>query len=177
MSDKMEYVWYVSYGSNMLRKRFMHYIEGGRFENGGADLKACTDITPPLDVKTVNIPYDMYFGNRSRSWEGGGVSFLDTEKQGHALGVAYLVTREQFEHVAAEENGGIFPAGKGEWYSDIISIGEIDGYEIVTISNRNIREYNKPCEAYLETLRRGLRENYTDMDEEEIESYLQNCIK
>lgn len=27
-----EYVWYASYGSNMLYERFMHYIKGGYCE-------------------------------------------------------------------------------------------------------------------------------------------------
>lgn len=31
-SWKREYVWYVSYGSNMLRERFMCYLKGGSFE-------------------------------------------------------------------------------------------------------------------------------------------------
>ena len=92
------------------------------------------------------------------------------------MGVAYLITEEQFEHVAAEENGGRTPGG-GNWYEDIISLGEMDGYKLVTITNEELRPYNEPCEDYLNTLKRGIRENWSEMSEEDIESYLDSCIR
>ena len=171
-----EYIWYVSYGSNMLEERFLCYIEGGCFEGSDSYRNACNDPTAPLLKKSIDIPYDMYFGNYSGSWEGCGVSFLDTTKEGHALGVAYLITREQFEHVAAEENGGRSP-GYGNWYEDIISLGEMDGFEMLTISNDELRPYNEPCEEYLNTLKRGIRENWNEMSEEDIDNYLDSCIR
>ncbi len=170
-----EYVWYVSYGSNMLKERFMHYIEGGSYE-GSRSRQPCSDTTHPLAVKTFEIPYDMYFGNISRSWELGGVSFLDASKKGHALGVAYLITKEQFEHVAAQENGGRYPGG-GEWYEDFIDLGKMDGFEVKTITNNNLRRYNNPCRAYLDTLHKGIRQNWPSMSDEEIDDYLKNCIR
>lgn len=170
-----EYVWYVSYGSNMLKERFMHYIEGGSYE-GSRSRQPCSDTSHPLAVKTFDIPYDMYFGNTSRSWGNGGVSFLDASKKGHALGVAYLITKEQFEHVAAQENGGRYPGG-GEWYEDFIDLGKMDGFEVKTITNNNLRRYNNPCRAYLDTLHMGIRQNWSDMSDEEIENYINGCIR
>ena len=171
-----EYIWYVSYGSNMLEERFLCYIEGGCFEGSDSYRNACEDPTKPLLKRAIDIPYDMYFGNYSGSWEGCGVSFLDTTKEGHALGIAYLITREQFEHVAAEENGGRSP-GYGNWYEDIISLGEMDGFEMLTITNEELRPYNEPCEEYLNTLKRGIRENWSEMSEEDINDYLDSCIR
>ena len=171
-----EYIWYVSYGSNMLEERFLCYIEGGCFEGSASYRYPCEDSTRPLLKRAIDIPYDMYFGNYSGSWEGCGVSFLDTTKDGHALGVAYLITREQFEHVAAEENGGRSP-GYGNWYEDIISLGEMDGFEMLTISNDELRPYNEPCEEYLNTLKRGIRENWSEMSEEDIDNYIDSCIR
>ena len=172
-----EYVWYVSYGSNMLYDRFLCYIKGGCFEGSSSYRRACKDTSSPIEKRAIDIQYDMYFGNYSGSWEGCGVSFLDTSKEGHALGVAYLITLEQFEHVAAEENGGRFPDGYGNWYEDIISLGEMDGHEMLTISNHELRDYNEPCEEYLNTLKRGIRENWSEMSEEDINSYLDSCIR
>ena len=172
-----EYVWYISYGSNMLYDRFICYIEGGQFEGSESYREACEDTSAPFESKAIDIPYDMYFGNSSRSWEGCGVSFLDTSKQGHALGVAYLLTREQFKHVAAQENGGRYPDGYSSWYENIISLGEMDRYELVTITNNELREYNEPCEDYLNTLKRGIRENWPEMSEEDINNYLDSCIR
>ena len=172
-----EYIWYVSYGSNMLEERFLCYIEGGCFEDGGSYNEPCQDTTRPLEKRAIDIPYDMYFGNTSGSWNGCGVSFLDTTKEGHALGVAYLITREQFEHVAAEENCGRFPNGTGYWYENIRNLGEMDGFEMVTITNDELRPYNEPCEEYLNTLKRGIRENWSEMSEEDIDNYLDSCIR
>ena len=172
-----EYIWYVSYGSNMLEERFLTYIEGGCFEDGGSYNEPCQDTTRPLEKRAIDMPYDMYFGNTSGSWNGCGVSFLDTTKEGHALGVAYLITREQFEHVAAEENCGRFPNGTGYWYENIRTLGEMDGFEMVTITNDELRPYNEPCEEYLNTLKRGIKENWNEMSEEDIENYLDSCIR
>lgn len=172
-----DYVWYVSYGSNMLYDRFRTYIEGGSFEAGGLYNFPCKDTSEPIEIRTLEIPYDMYFGNSSGSWDGCGVSFLDTTKKGKALGVAYLITIEQFEHIAAEENGGRFPDGTGYWYEDIIILGELDGYELITITNNKLRKYHDPCEDYLKTLIRGIKENWPNMTQKEIDTYLNSCIR
>ena len=168
-----EHVWYVSYGSNMLGERFMRYIKGGSYE-GSAYREPCKDMSPPAAVKTLEIPFDMYFGNLS-SW-GGGVSFLDTTEKGKSLGVAYLITREQFEHVSCEENGGRCP-GEGEWYEDIIDLEPIDGIEVKTITNNDLRPYNEPSQRYLDTLFEGIKENWPEMSDNDIWSYLANCMR
>lgn len=174
--DKDGYVWYVSYGSNMLKERFMHYIKGGQFEGGGACHEPCRDISDPVAETAFDIPYDMYFGKSSFAWEGKGVSFLDISRPGHALGVAYLITREQFEHVVRQENGGSIPS-HGSWYNIRLSLGTLDGCEALTFTNDTAGGYNGPGERYLDTLRRGLAEHYRDMSREEIDSYLESCVR
>ena len=176
LNSEEEYVWYVSYGSNMLYERFLCYIEGGFFEDGGSYNDPCEDTSAPVEVRTLEIPYDMYFGNYSGSWNGCGVSFLDTTQKGKAFGVAYLITRKQFEHVAAQENGGRFP-GYGSWYEDIKTFGEMDGFDLVTITNDDLRPYNEPCKEYVNTLARGIRENWPEMSDEDIDNYLDSCIR
>ncbi|OPX83659.1 MAG: hypothetical protein A4E53_04494 [Pelotomaculum sp. PtaB.Bin104] len=95
--NKTELVWYVGYGSNMLNERFMCYINGGQFRHNGRPHNRCADTTPPLAKMIYEIPYNMYYGNRSSGWNGMGVSFLDITRPGKAYGVAYLVTKSQFE--------------------------------------------------------------------------------
>ena len=175
-SWKDDHVWYVSYGSNMLEERFLCYIKGGPFE-GSRNHPACDDTTLPLAVKTVEIPYDMYFGNVSGSWHGSGVSFLDVTRPGKALGVAYLISKEQFEHVSKRENDGRSPTPGYGWYEDIIDLDSSDGIELKTITNRYLRSYNEPFPEYLDTLRRGIRQNWPNLTDEEIEDYLKNCIR
>ena len=173
---KEEYVWYVSYGSNMLKERFMCYVEGGSYEKSRYH-PPCEDTTPPVAVKAIEIPFDMYFGNTSGSWHGSGVSFLDVTKKGKSHGVAYLITRKQFDHVVFEENSGRAQQKEYGWYEDTISLGTMDGFEVKTITNEDIRPYNHPSEAYLDTLFNGIRENWPEMTDEEIEDYLNNCIR
>ena len=175
---KDDYVWYVSYGSNMLFERFLCYIEGGSFEASRYH-PPCRDTSRPLAVRALDIPYAMYFANRSGSWQHGGVSFLDVTSHGHALGVAYLITREQFEHVAAEENCGRFPSEDESWgwYENIIDLGISGGFEVKTVTNRSLCDYNEPCHAYFDTLFRGIRQNWPDMSKKDIEDYLAGCIR
>ncbi|MBO6105598.1 MAG: gamma-glutamylcyclotransferase, partial [Methanobrevibacter sp.] len=157
-------------------KSFIRYIKGESSEYGGSPKTACRDTTLPIEKRAIDIQYDLYFGYESTSWNGSGVSFLDISKKGHALGVAYLLTREQFDHVAAQENNGRFP-GNGEWYNCKKSLGEIDGYELVTVTNDKLRKQNKPSEEYLKTIKLGIRENWSEMSEEDIKSYLESCIR
>ena len=157
----------------MLFESFMRYINGGSY-GGSAWREPCNDTTPPAAIRTVEIPFDMYFGNIS-SW-GGGVSFLDTTRKGKALGVAYLITKEQFEHVSCEENGGRCPGG-GEWYEDVIELEPMDGFEVRTITNNDLRDYNEPSQRYVDTLFRGIRENWPEMSDEDIWNYLGACMR
>ena len=119
----------------------------------------------------------MYFANASGSWDGCGVSFLDVSGNGKAIGVAYLITKEQFEHVSAEENGGREPTPGYGWYENIIDLDEVGGFEVKTITNKNLRNYNEPCRAYLKTLKKGIRQNWLEMTDGEIEDYLKSCIR
>ena len=171
-----DYVWYVSYGSNMDEERFMCYIEGGSYE-GSRPHPACEDTTPPVAVKTIEIPYGMYFGNSSGPWQGMGVSFLDVTKRGKSLGVAYLITRQQFEHVVFEENAGRPQNSVYGWYEDTIDLKPMDGFEVKTITNRDLRDYNEPSAEYWHVLIRGIRQHWCEMSDEEIESYLKSCMR
>ena len=171
-----EHVWYVSYGSNMLFERFRYYIEGGSYK-GSKPRKPCRDPSLPPIKKAIEIPYDMYFGNFSGSWEDGGVSFLDVSREGSSYGLAYLITKEQFDHVSREENSGRETCDGFGWYENIIDLGMMDGFRVLTVTNRNIRPYNEPCKDYLDTLREGLRKNWPEMGDEEIKNYLKSCMR
>ena len=176
ISSWKDYVWYVSYGSNMLNERFMCYIEGGAYGKSRYR-EACDDTSHPVLVRTVSIPYEMYFANRSGSWENGGVAFIDTSRKGNSLGVAYLITEEQFDHVAAQENGGRYPEPGFNWYEDIIDLGEMDGFKVRTITNNIPRHPNAPCSSYREVLAEGIRQNWPQKSSREIDDYLNGCIR
>jgi len=165
-------VWYVAYGSNILAERFMCYINGGQFRNNGRDHKKCPDTTPPRAKMLYELPFDMYYGNHSGSWDRLGVSFLDATKPGKAYGVAYLVTKEQFEHIYREENGGLLPKPNSTWYNRILELGSIDTIPVKTFTNEGIVEKVDAGERYQKVLIEGLKENYARLGNQKITEYV-----
>jgi gamma-glutamylcyclotransferase (GGCT)/AIG2-like uncharacterized protein YtfP len=69
------HVWYAAYGSNLLRERFLVYLQGGRFRNRCKKYNGCKDRRPPLADHPYLIGRQMYYGNETSSWGDGGVCF------------------------------------------------------------------------------------------------------
>jgi hypothetical protein len=99
MTDK--YVWYACYGSNLSKERFLFYVKGGFCKLNNKDYKGCADKSEPIKDRPIVIHHRLYFGNRSNSWNGGGVAFIDPQqnREERTLGRMYLITEEQFEQV------------------------------------------------------------------------------
>ena len=102
-----ELVWYASYGSNLLRARFLAYIRGGPPPGASFVQVGCSDTTPPRHDRGVMILHHLYFAESSRNWEDAGIAFLDPGKDSSAktLGRMYLITAQQFREVVLQENG------------------------------------------------------------------------
>lgn len=118
-------VWYAAYGSNLLQARFLAYLRGGRVAGSSRDHRGARDPSDPLDDRPYRLGQPLVFGNRSRTWDGGGICFVDAEpaesiesvepgglvEPGGAadpvgtLGRAWLVTFDQLADVWAQENG------------------------------------------------------------------------
>lgn len=149
-----KYVWYASYGSNMLEERFMCYIKGGYFAPNDRHYDGCKDKTPPLDSMPVIIPYEMYYGQSSPSWQDSGVSFIDTDVPGHSLGRMYLITEEQFKDIHKAEGPSAC------WYDLVVNFGEFDGHPLMTFTNSTRREENEPSKEYLKVIQMGVSEMF-----------------
>lgn len=67
-----------------MNERLMCYIEGGFFKVS-TNRDGCENTTPSVAVKNFELPYGMYFGNSSRSWQNGGVSFINENNVGNHL--------------------------------------------------------------------------------------------
>lgn len=170
--DSRNLVWYAAYGSNMLQERMMCYINGGKFRHQGRDHSPCADKAAPRAKVAYAIPYDMYYGNKSGSWENRGVSFLDSSKPGKAYGVAYLISKEQFEHLYREENGGSVPRADSTWYTSKLKVGEFKNIPVMTVTNHLVLPKKIASNRYLQVLMEGLSENYPNLSDEEIEDYV-----
>lgn len=162
------YVWYVCYGSNLLEEMFMYYLLGGRSVFDGTEYRGCSDQTMYLTSCSCTIPYRLYFSRSSAKWGNGGVAFLDVCKKGMTLGRMYLVTREQYEEIKAQE---------GLWYQQKLELGTYQGLEMLTFTDTQRMADQVPHESYLNVIRHGLRETYPEMIDEEIDKYLENAIK
>jgi hypothetical protein len=186
-------VWYASYGSNLLRSRFLCYILGGIPDGTVQEYVGCTDKTEHKDDKQIIIPHSLYFSKSSRIWEDGGVAFIKAEEDENVktLGRMYLITSEQFVQVVRQENGRSPHDSSIEidiektiihgessiqvsWYSRIVYLGTEAGHPIFTFTGGLADSeivVNAPGEKYLITIIRGIQETY-ELSDPEIVDYL-----
>jgi hypothetical protein len=156
-TQEEEFVWYVGYGSNLCRERFLCYIRGGQYNLGGSYAQGCDDKTLPREDKTIELPYRLYFARESSGWGQGGVAFIsvDEEKDPEKWTLARMwkITGEQFEQVRQQEGAS--------WYNHIISLGKDgEGIPVLTITNSVNQTLNPPSKDYLSTIVIGLIESY-----------------
>ncbi len=158
-----EYIYYISYGSNLLTKRFNLYITGGEDKELNIKQVGCLDKTSPKDVIKIQLPYNIYFAKSSSKWGNKGVAFLDVSKSGESYSKGYLITKEQYLEVSKQE---------GAWYDNEFYLGEYNGYPLYTLTSSTKYTNNRPDEAYLDVIRKGLLETYKDLSIKEINNYL-----
>ena len=190
MCNNQLLVWYASYGSNLLYEDgFLGYIEGKVRRGCREPEKGCKDKTPPRTDKTIDIPFPLYFAERSSKWNNGGVAFisLSRDENNPTVGRMYLITEEQFIDVVKQENGNqeisidfeevkrkgskVF---RKSWYGNIVYLGDDEGYPIFTFTHyKDIEDqaFNFPSDEYIQIIVAGLKEtlNWT---KEEIADYL-----
>lgn len=177
--DTSNYVWYVSYGSNLWEKRFLCYIRGGKPEGAKRYYRGCRDRSLPLKSKNVEIDLQLYFAKSSKTWDQSGVAFINPEKtiSQTTLGRAYLITQEQFMDVIQQENDfeqpvhidlkrareeGDFLLDKAGWYNRLLFLNYNEGYPVYTFTLEKYlpQEVNAPGTAYLSTIGKGLQHSY-----------------
>jgi hypothetical protein len=184
------YVWYVSYGSNIWRDRFMCYVKGGTPVGGAREYKGCADKADPLDERNLPLTGRLYFAGQSKTWHDGGMAYFDPRGQGEVLSKAYLISFDQFLDVVSQENrqevrislslGEITDRESVdtglEFYPLLLNLGELDGYPLLTFTAREPRpEPNRPDPDYLAAIGKGLEEAYS-LSESESLVYLQHFI-
>ncbi|RKT16900.1 hypothetical protein BX285_1256 [Streptomyces sp. 1114.5] len=169
-----ELVWYAAYGSNMHLDRLMYYIAGGCPPGGARAYPGCRDTRPPQATVPVMLPGQLYFALESKVWTGG-MGFYDQTDDGEMPARAYLVSREQFSDIAAQEMHelpgrdldlsqalklGSVRLGPGR-YETLVCPGQIDGHPVLTFTapwRRVDAEVTRPSAAYLRNFVSGLRE-------------------
>jgi len=170
--DNDKLIWYVCYGSNLCFDRFMCYLTGDGNEKYNIlsnPARRCSDQAKPIKSKIIVIPYELYFARESGTWDRKGVCFIDDSIPSKTIGRAYLITKEQYEHVW-------FFEGKTNWYPKQIELGKIDGIRAVTFTSnsRNLPE-RKPSLLYFQVVKDGLVE--CGLSEDDADLYLKERIK
>lgn len=189
-------VWYVSYGSNMSRRRLGCYIAGGRPPGSAKTYVGARDHSMPSADRPVTLPGSLYFAGESTVWGGGGVAFYDHDSPGSTPARAYLITVEQFVDVANQEMhrppraddpleqilrdglpGARHQAGPGD-YETLLEVGSHEGRPMLTFTApHGITDvpHNPPQPEYLAMLAEGLREGH-GWDEDQIGVYFTSRI-
>jgi hypothetical protein len=179
-------VWYASYGSNLSRDRFLHYLGGGQPEGASRTYPGARDRSAPADDRALTLPGEMFFAWESPTW-GGGIAFYDADSAGPTLARAYLVTEQQFADVAAQEmhrrpgedldlahvlEHSRHDLGPGR-YEALHLVGELGGLPVLTFTapDPTALQGNPPVAAYLAMLVAGLREAH-GLGDAEIVDYL-----
>jgi hypothetical protein len=188
-------VWYASYGSNLLKDRFMKYIQGGRPPGAAFEQVGCTDPTPPTHDRGIMILHRLFFAEAESPWEDGGVAFVQKYRDEGAktLGRMYLITAEQFIQVLLQENGhrrfdvevridldSTVKHGRSETgvglYGTLLHLGEEAGHPIFTFTaswEEAEAPINPPGPRYLGVIAQGLKETF-GLSTEGVTDYLRN---
>jgi DNA-binding HxlR family transcriptional regulator len=75
-SDAESYIWYATYGSNLLKEPFMCYLEGRVPPKCDAGTTIQGDH--PFNDQPFRLPFKLYFAREKSKWDHGGVAFLET---------------------------------------------------------------------------------------------------
>lgn len=149
--DVRNYVWYASYGSNVLDIRMNKYID------------KTSSRLPFVYQRNIIINHPIYFALRSRKWNNMGICFLDTSKQGMSFGRMYLITKDQFNEIMQQEGPAYNLAYK-------LSQDEL-GVDIMTITSSTHYDDTVPSIEYLEVIGAGIKQAY-HLETNDIINYL-----
>ena len=184
-------VWYVSYGSNLLRARFLTYLTGGPIPGAtdGQEQPGSRDRSLPLADSPVEIDRTLVFAKKSARWGGGGVAFLDPDERPATptRGRAWNITCQQLEDVFRQENRQAEPVaidldqlvrdgyldGYSSSYGRLLFLGSgQDGLPLVTLTGAaRPTDTNPAHESYLGVMAEGLSECW-DLSPADAQRYL-----
>lgn len=174
------YVWYATFGSGLYKDNFMSGIKGGKLDGAKRPYTGCRDKSAPLKDMFISLPHELSFSGSSYMWLDGGHATLDVRKssKAHTIARAYLITIEQFEDLAAQENGQTeavrLPLSKAirsghatignikgaRVYDELLYCGQQDRIPIFSLTNIGPRgPFSSPSPEYTRALCKGLSQN------------------
>lgn len=193
-TEENDLVWYATYGSGLSREHFLRSITGAGAAKTLRPYRGCSDKTPPRQDIFMPLPYTLYFAGNCDHCEGGGHAFITpkSDTTAHTISHAYLITKQQFAEIAAQENlqeavaampyakakkhgHATIGEGRGE-YSELVYCGTKDGHPIFSLTTPNPDlPHNSPSKAYTQILRKGLSE-HVQVNRGAVIEYLSSAI-
>ena len=181
-------VWYVAYGSNLLRARFLAYLNGCDDDEPWGAHHGAADPSPPRDDRRVEVPHPVMFGGYSTRWEGGCCFCLPTpitDDRPPPVGRAWLVTRSQLADIVAQENHmptdtttipdslpapGV-PVRVIDGVIDLLLVlPPMDGIPVATLASSDPPPAGPPAPRYRSVVAAGMAE--MGMSPQEVEAHL-----
>ncbi len=193
MPDLDTPVWYASYGSNLLRRRFLAYLEGGVVpqSTSGDAQRGSRDRSAPTADQPFVLRHQLLFAHSAVRWGGGAVAKLAlTPDPGvETQSRAWRITLGQMEDVFAQENrqtevapvdlprlladGCVTPYPT--WYGSLLHVGSIDDEPVLTFTGPTPDDAVGPAhESYLRVIADGLAE-LRGWDRSAAAAYLAAC--
>lgn len=171
IKNEDDVIWYAGYGSNLGKERFMCYIEGGICRENRKEYDGCTNKQLVSDADDhAWFPGQMYFGNKSGTWNGKGVAFYDPKASGRTFMRMFKITWQQLKEIQKQEG----PSAK--WYGRIQALGiHADGCQIYTLTSEIRHTFNAPDDSYLSLITKALIEE-NGFTENEANRYLTLCL-
>ena len=149
-------VWYVAYGSNLSRARFLRYLD-----------------EPPRADRALTVGHTLWFGGESVVWTGGR-AYVDHEPQPgrETLARAWLLTEPQWVELHHRENGP-----DGDRYPVVLDLGEHEGTPVRSFTGPQRLHptlCTRPAPDYLRAIATGLGEAH-GLDAGAVATYLLGC--
>ncbi len=193
MSDPDTPVWYASYGSNLLRQRFLAYLEGGAvpLSTTNAPQRGSRNPAPPSADQPYVLSHRLLFAHSAERWGGGAVAKLALQPDPNAVtqSRAWRINLGQMEDVFAQENrqhdvapidldtlmvdGSVTPYAT--WYGSLLHVGTINNEPVLTFTGPTPDHAVGPAHSsYLRVIADGLAE-LRGWDRSEAAAYLAGC--
>jgi len=147
-------IWYASYGSNVNRARFLCYLQGGTPDGASRPQRGARDQSLPRDDAPCVFRSAIRFAGYSKLWDGAPAFLEHRQTSPGALGRRYLITKEQFADVVAQENSldgplsipfdavqpGAHTMIPTRVYDTIVGLDPVDGIPVATFPSSNVPE-------------------------------------
>lgn len=186
-------IWYASYGSNLLRERFLTYLTGGAIPRAtdGRPQRGARDASHPTADRPFELNHRLLFAHSATRWGGGGVAKIALDRNDSVItqSRAWRISLRQLEDVFAQENRRartdsidldrcVTDGRLDVWpsrYGTLLHVGAIGGEPVLTFTGVTSNDMLRPAHlSYLSVVAAGLAE-LRGWNMERAAHYLASC--